>query len=1807
MRLIGIFVTSVLVLTGLTVQPAMAAEPDPHVNPEIPTTQLDDTHQVQSVQITTDQTKESSDVVKITATADVDISETQDNLSIINATTNETVQQCDTGTSCIYEYPASDYTDNQSFYARTANVSSSQVEVANQVPDVFLYSDSETVDSWEKYEIYAESEGTLPSGKNLVIVEDSTGEIVAECDYIANCTTLYLEMQSEDTSTFTGYIADGGERTNISGVAGIVAQTNTVTVSRTPWVLKLKSDNPMVEEGATFSLLATANQVVPDSHRIYIYDVTAQTFVSVTSDYCLGGLNEHSCQTDIKYDSSHQYQAYLAANADLDAESSAEELTDIRAVSNTTTVKRLPFVLNVTTESLVDDQVYYQGKLNQTLHYFSSAIVDNKTSKILEVCEYASECNAQGAGSTYGYPNEKFDVADGITYVVGRWSESGAGVTSEPAGYMYDIQASVSYKINSGGSAPSSASSKSLASPGIHTGGGSTSQVCAQTCVVDPINTVTGEFWLSETDADVQSLTPLTFTREYGTSKSAVKGTFGYGWNSNYDLNIKSANSTALNATSSVVLSQENGSTASFTKSSAGIWTTDVKTRATLQQANGKFIFTRDKETTFVFNAAGQLETISDLNSNTLTLTYSSGKLVTISNGKGQQLTISWGTNNLIASVTTTGGKTTQYAYTTGSDLSKVTYPDATSVTYAYSAHLITSFKDAKGGTTKNVYDDQKRVTQQTDTASKITTISYDIDKTLVTNPNGREDYHYFNNLNQVYHIEYDVAAESYDEYYEYDEAQNRTSTTYPDGSSVQTTYDASGNPLQVKDRSGNISTYTYNSLNRVLSETNPAGSTRTYEYNSNGNLVALIDFNGNRTVYAVNSDGTTSAVTASDGGVTSFNYTPQGLASQVTDPLNHSTQQTFNADGYLETATDELGLKTIYSYNSAGLVSSIKHPNGYSEAIEYDANGNVTKTTNRLGKTNTYTYDAMNRELTATDAAARVTKKVYDSMGNITRTTDATLKNTNYVYSSMGQLLEMTDARSKKTNYSYDSVGNLVTLTNAKGNETHYNYDANGNVVETINSNGIKVSTTYDSMQRPAKTVDAQRKTTSYSYDANSNLVSTILPNLAVETSVYNNMNQKLSFLDSDNGLKKWSYNKIGQPTSFTNTDNSVTGYTYDAAGNLKTEVRPDTSVATYDYQYNQLVKETFADAVNEYAYDANDNLVQEKQGTSVTQYVYDNVGNVTSRGPPTGAGVQYTYTPRNEVASITYPSSKSINYTYDNVGNLLTAANADTGSFSYVYDNTNNITTATNPNTTKQSYEYTNIDAVNKTIVKAGTTSLYEKAYGYSEKTGYLSSTETTIKNVPDALAETYAYDALSRISSVDSDQTTAGKYSYTNTGNLTNNLGNLQSFNQANQLVTTKDSTNSYDARGNRIAGTDTEYSYNEQNQLTSITKGSKQVDYSYDTNGLVKTKTVNSDKDDFVWDYQSSVPLLLSDGDYEYFYGPYNAPIAQREISTGTVTYLHADALGSVVSATSKTGVQIATYVYTAYGQLQSKGTTDPTHSKTRYGFAGEWLDSDTGLYNLRARWYEPSTGGFLSRDPLEQATNEAYSYASGNPLAFTDPLGLFTTIPTGYFDFTGSTGFGVMDELTFGLSTDYFNEKIPGVVDVCNPKFTVGKLGTLGVSMALPGGVPTKVSGKFVKLDSKILNTYKSSSGKFPGTPTPPSYGWPPIKAGKSNGPTSGKNFTPKTKDEVKAENPDNVCVFCRMEVSRAKYKTHVDHSQVKSKGGDATLENGQIACQHCNTSKNDGLYPKTAPQGFNSTWPNENWPPSWVKQNFNLP
>ncbi|HUY86141.1 MAG TPA: RHS repeat-associated core domain-containing protein [Acidimicrobiales bacterium] len=107
------------------------------------------------------------------------------------------------------------------------------------------------------------------------------------------------------------------------------------------------------------------------------------------------------------------------------------------------------------------------------------------------------------------------------------------------------------------------------------------------------------------------------------------------------------------------------------------------------------------------------------------------------------------------------------------------------------------------------------------------------------------------------------------------------------------------------------------------------------------------------------------------------------------------------------------------------------------------------------------------------------------------------------------------------------------------------------------------------------------------------------------------------------------------------------------------------------------------------------------------------------------------------------------------------------------------------------------------------------------------------------------------------------------------------------------------------------------------------------------------------------------------------------------SNGAATYLYTDQLGSVTMEADGSGNVVGTQSFTPYGSLASSTGTDPTP----FGYAGGYTDA-TGLIYLINRYYDPSTGQFLSVDPAVQDTQQPYGYSGDNPLNQTDPNGLW---------------------------------------------------------------------------------------------------------------------------------------------------------------------------------------------------------------------
>jgi RHS repeat-associated protein len=175
--------------------------------------------------------------------------------------------------------------------------------------------------------------------------------------------------------------------------------------------------------------------------------------------------------------------------------------------------------------------------------------------------------------------------------------------------------------------------------------------------------------------------------------------------------------------------------------------------------------------------------------------------------------------------------------------------------------------------------------------------------------------------------------------------------------------------------------------------------------------------------------------------------------------------------------------------------------------------------------------------------------------------------------------------------------------------------------------------------------------------------------------------------------------------------------------------------------------------------------------------------------------------------------------------------------------------------------------------------------------------------------------------------------------------------------------------------------------ESSEKTAVGSG---VSFKYDPFGRRICKSSSSGTSIYAHDLFSLIEETNASGSAvaRYTHGlKIDEPLAM--LRSGATSYYHADGLGSLTSLSNSAGALAQTYTYDSFGkQTASSGSlTNP------FQYTGREFDSETGLYFYRARYYDPSTGRFLSEDPLQHdGGNNFYAYVLNDPLNLTDAFG-----------------------------------------------------------------------------------------------------------------------------------------------------------------------------------------------------------------------
>ena len=363
---------------------------------------------------------------------------------------------------------------------------------------------------------------------------------------------------------------------------------------------------------------------------------------------------------------------------------------------------------------------------------------------------------------------------------------------------------------------------------------------------------------------------------------------------------------------------------------------------------------------------------------------------------------------------------------------------------------------------------------------------------------------------------------------------------------------------------------------------------------------------------------------------------------------------------------------------------------------------------------------------------------------------------------------------------------------------------------------------------------------------------------------------------------------------------------------------------------------------------------------------------------------------------------------FTYDLMDGLTRVVDRNGYATVYEYDANGNRTAVHYANGFTTTYDY---DLLNR-LVKQETVDIdgnvvvqYIYTLGAAGERKSVTELDRTVE---------YTYDSLYRLTSetiTEGEKVTVYTYAYDNVSNrilkTENGAATEYVYNALNQLVSDSETTYEYDLNGNliRVIGTANSalYEYNSENKLVRATvqNGSLVIEesYTYDYQGNRTSKTTH--RSDGVTEYvkylndNSSLTNVLAEIDENgtakcvYTIG---ADLVSQERDGRTSFYLY-DGHGSVVGLANENGAVTDTYCYDAFGNLiSSTGSTENC-----YRYCGEQFDETSGLYYLRARYMDTSTGRFISQDTYQGNINDPvslhkYLYANANPVTYSDPSG-----------------------------------------------------------------------------------------------------------------------------------------------------------------------------------------------------------------------
>lgn len=625
--------------------------------------------------------------------------------------------------------------------------------------------------------------------------------------------------------------------------------------------------------------------------------------------------------------------------------------------------------------------------------------------------------------------------------------------------------------------------------------------------------------------------------------------------------------------------------------------------------------------------------------------------------------------------------------------------------------------------------------------------------------------------------------------------------------------------------------------------------------------------------------------------------------------------------------------------YRKSG--SSFVKEQTITEEYEYDSYGCVEQT--KLTRTGTV----------STGANTFFTQKKYNSYKQAIREYDET---GNYystiAYKSGTNLVsKVTAPHSNIINYSYDDEDRVVKMWGtSQGKENANTSEYSDGEISTLNHSGNNaLNYTYDAKRRPVKiTLDGTEYET-YEYEDDVMMFGSVYDIATVTNAKSEEFRAEAEIFGREERayynnaiILERKYNTRGELIfERDRLSGKSRQYQYDLYGNLK-NCTSGNNTETYSYdskgQLSKVVYTGDISRTDSYAY----------AGKAVDYITKITTGNFTILPEQ---DIDERYTGKTVKIGTRTVDEESVTYIKedDHATHMPGGITYPDTSFSYTYDGNGNIKKIMQSGVLYAQYEYDTLGRLIREDNKA-----FNKSYFYTydnngniiakESCAFTTGAHTV--GTGDVTSYTYSKDKMTKFG----NQTCV----YDSVGNPTTYRGKTAVWVRGRKLASFDGNTFEYNAQGIRIKKNGITYIYDSQGRLLKQSNG---LEFFYDANGLVGLK-YNGLNYVYRTDIQCNVIAILdSDGDVvvEYKY----------------------DAWGNQFATGNSTLASINPFRYRSY-----------------------YFDTETGLYYLQTRYYDPETGRFLNIDSLDYADPETinglnlYAYCGNNPVMNTDPEGHF---------------------------------------------------------------------------------------------------------------------------------------------------------------------------------------------------------------------